>query len=255
VFWPSFHTHTHLTTHTHTHTHTHTQLSSHFPVRGIIDLHVLISGNTQHQSIKMPTTFVASSSARFARHAARIGLITLAAVTVTGTTSSDRKEYFLSHAASKPLPPKPSALKIEQQTLADKQTSAMVLQVARRLKSGLDENKLTYLYTTKSGIKVSYPSDNLGKFTPDGYPIARVGVVEIDAHVDKVAQLWADQGNRREWDNTLADCQSIVLPDTNQVLTYLSRKSISWFAPGRNFVIQVVKSPGALLVCMLSSYL
>lgn len=123
----------------------------------------------------------------------------------------------------------------------------MAMEIAKRLKCGLDPNNVTLLKETKDGIKVYYPSDIRGTFGAEGLPIARIAVTEINASVAKISEVWMDQVNRKEWDKTIKESQTHTVPGTQQKFHYILRKPVSYFAPGRNFVFQIVKKPGAVL--------
>ena len=128
------------------------------------------------------------------------------------------------------------------------QTDSKAMEIAMRLKSGLDPNNRTFLKETTDGIKVYYPSNVTNKFDAKGLPIARIVVTEINASVAQVSEMWMDQVNRKDWDKTIQESQSHTVPGTQQTFHYILRKPVSYFGPGRNFVYQVVKKPGAVLV-------
>ena len=121
--------------------------------------------------------------------------------------------------------------------------------VGNRLKQGfkLDQLKST---GSKHGLQTYRPSSHFGRFTRNGFPIARVARCEIASDVDTIIAAWTDAQKREEWDQALIPKTSRIvnLSDTTNAVQVFEKSVLPWsLVLGRDYVYRMHRSGGAIV--------
>ena len=94
------------------------------------------------------------------------------------------------------------------------------------------------------GLQMFSPKKYFGKFSRNGYPIARIGIIDIDTNYENIISAWCDHSKRKFWDQQIYSYGPITsLKNTFQVF----EKPVSVMIPPRDFVFQIHKSSGAVV--------
>jgi len=121
-----------------------------------------------------------------------------------------------------------------------------IFATSQRLRKGFAFAELKAGKPRADKVECYRPKEYYGRFGRDGYPVARVVSVEIDAGKDAVMAAWMDAERRRGWDPNVHRIVVRPSPDGPVTQTY-ARSPLPYLVPARDYCTRTYHSSGALI--------
>jgi len=121
-----------------------------------------------------------------------------------------------------------------------------IFATSQRLRKGFKFAELKAGKPRVDKVECYRPKEHYGRFGRDGYPVARVVSVEIDAGKDAVMAAWMDAERRQGWDPNVHRIVVRPSPDGPVTQTY-ARSPLPYLVPARDYCTRTYHSSGALI--------
>lgn len=122
-----------------------------------------------------------------------------------------------------------------------------IFTVSQRLRKGFAFSELKAGKPRADKMELYRPREHYGRFGRDGYPVARVASVEIDAGKDDVMAAWLDVERRQGWDPNVHRIVVHPSPSSGPITHVYATSPLPYLVVPRDYCTYTYHSSGALI--------